>query len=70
MNDQSKLVVSLAPHFKSTNSVKKMMYGVIIALLPALAAGILVFGVGAIKVILTAVLSCVVFEFLIQKYNA
>jgi electron transport complex protein RnfD len=44
------------------------MYGVILALLPALAASIYYFGIGAIVVTAVAILSCVLFEYLIQKF--
>jgi len=44
------------------------MYGVVIALLPALAASIYYFGPGAIIVTLTSVLSCVAVEYLIQRF--
>jgi electron transport complex protein RnfD len=44
------------------------MYGVVIALLPALAASIYYFGMGAIIVTLTSVLSCVAVEYLIQRF--
>ncbi|MFO8001175.1 MAG: RnfABCDGE type electron transport complex subunit D [Marinilabilia sp.] len=63
-----KLVVSPSPHIHGGDSVEKNMYGVIIALLPALAASIWYFGIGALIVTLTAVVSCVLFEWLIQKY--
>ncbi|MGM0375243.1 MAG: RnfABCDGE type electron transport complex subunit D [Bacteroidota bacterium] len=63
-----KLVVSPSPHIHGPDSVKKNMYGVVIALLPALAASIWFFGLGAIIVTLTAIASCVLFEWLIQKY--
>ena len=64
----SKFIVSPSPHVHSGDSIQKIMYGVIIALLPALAASVWVFGLGAIIVTLTAVVSCLLFEFLIQKY--
>jgi electron transport complex protein RnfD len=44
------------------------MYGVVIALLPALAASVYYFGTGAIIVTLTSVLSCVAVEYLMQKF--
>jgi electron transport complex protein RnfD len=44
------------------------MYGVIIALIPALAASLWYFGLGALIVSLTAVAACVLFEWIIQKY--
>lgn len=48
--------------------MKKNMYGVVIALLPALAASVCFFGLGALWVILTSVLSCVLIEAAIQKF--
>jgi Na+-translocating ferredoxin:NAD+ oxidoreductase subunit D len=63
-----RLIVSPSPHVHSGDSVKKNMYGVIIALLPALAASLWFFGIGALIVTLTSVLACVVFEHLIQRY--
>jgi len=62
------LTVSPSPHVHSGDSVKKNMYGVIIALLPAFAASLYYFGIGAVIVSLTAVLSCVFFEWAIQKF--
>jgi len=44
------------------------MYGVIIALLPALAVSLFYFGIGSAIVCLTSVLSCVFFEWAITKY--
>jgi len=44
------------------------MWTVVIALLPAFGVSTYVFGIDAIKVTVTAVLSCVLFEFLIQKF--
>lgn len=63
-----KLIVSPSPHIHGGDSVKKNMYGVIIALLPAFVASVWFFGLGSIVVTLTAIISCVVFEYLIQKY--
>ncbi len=64
----NKLFVSPSPHIHSGDSVSKNMYGVIIALMPAFLASVWFFGIGSIVITLTAVLSCVFFEFLIQKY--
>jgi len=44
------------------------MFGVVIALMPALAASVLYFGIGAVIVTATSIISCILFEFLIQKY--
>jgi len=44
------------------------MYGVVIALLPALAVSTFYFGIGMIIITAVSVLSCVLFEYLFQKY--
>ena len=62
------LKVSGSPHVHSGHSVNKLMRMVVIAMLPALAASFYYFGLGAIKVTLVAVLACVFFEWIIQKY--
>ncbi|PKP22779.1 MAG: Na+-transporting NADH:ubiquinone oxidoreductase subunit D [Bacteroidetes bacterium HGW-Bacteroidetes-21] len=62
------LRVSMSPHVHGGNSVKKIMYGVVIAMLPALAVSLFYFGLGALQITLVAVAACVLFEWLIQKY--
>lgn len=62
------LNVSPSPHQQSLETTRKLMYGVVIALVPALAASVYFFGLGAIIVTLTSVLSCVAVEYLIQKF--
>lgn len=62
------LTVSPSPHIHAEDTVHKLMYGVIIALIPALAISFFVFGIGAIYVTLLSVLSCVAVEYLITKY--
>jgi len=62
------LNVSPSPHQQSPETTRKLMYGVVIALAPALAASVYYFGIGAIIVTLTSVLSCVAVEYLIQKF--
>lgn len=64
----SLLTVSGSPHVHANESVKKIMYGVLLSLIPAMLVSFYYFGLGAIVVTLTAVVSCVIFEFLIQKY--
>lgn len=62
-----KLIVSHAPHIAGKDSIQRIMLNVIIALLPALLAGCLVFGYRALIVTLICVVSCVVFEGLWQR---
>ncbi len=63
-----KLVISPSPHVHGGDSISKNMNGVIIALLPALAASIWFFGIGALIITLTSIAACMLFEWLISKY--
>ncbi len=62
------ITVSPSPHVYQDTSVRRLMLDVVIALLPALLFSIYFFGMGAIIVTLVSILSCVGFEYLIQKY--
>ena len=62
------ITVSPSPHEYARESIPKLMYGVLIALIPAFLVSVYIFGIGALIVTLTAMVSCLVFEFLIQKY--
>lgn len=64
----SKLIVSLSPHIHGHDSIERNMYGVIIALLPALLVSFYYFGIGAAIVCLTSVVACVFFEWVINRY--
>lgn len=64
----NKLIVAPAPHVHSGDSVRKNMLNVIIALIPAYLVSLYFFGLGAFIVSATAVVSCVVFEYLIQRF--
>ena len=63
-----KPIISLSPHVHGGDSVQKNMYGVCIALVPALLASLWFFGLGAAIVLATSVLSCVFFEWAITKF--
>ena len=62
------IIISASPHVHSDRTSKKLMYDVVIALIPAFLVSIYVFGIGAFIVTSVAVISCIVFEYLIQKY--
>jgi len=68
MSMNHKLVVSLSPHEKGGDSVQKIMWTVALALLPALAAGIWMFGLAALKVTLLTVVFCVGIEYAVQRF--
>jgi len=62
------LTVSPSPHYQSDTNTRKLMCNVLIALLPACIFSIVVFGISALISMLTAVISCVFFEFAINKW--
>lgn len=62
-----KLTVSSAPHITSKDSSRSIMLDVIIALLPALIASTVIFGVDSLILTAVTVASCVAFEFLYEK---
>jgi len=62
------LNISPSPHTYGKETTKKLMYGVVIALIPALITSILYFGIGAVIVTATSVASCIIFEYLIQRF--
>lgn len=64
----SNLIVSLSPHAHGKDTVERNMYGVIIALLPALIVSFIYFGIGSAIVCATSVVACVFFEWVINKY--
>lgn len=60
-------VVSGTPHVRSKESIQSIMRDVIIALVPATAAGIYYFGMKALVLIVAAIVSAVFFELLYEK---
>ncbi len=60
--------VSPSPHAHGKETTRKLMFGVVVALLPALFTSIFYFGWGAIIVTATSVISCLTFEYLIQRF--
>jgi len=63
-----KIIISPSPHIHSGDSIEKNMYGVLIALVPAFLVSLWCFGLGALTVTLVAVASCVLCEYLIQRF--
>lgn len=64
----NKLLVAPAPHVQTAQSTAKIMRDVVIALMPALVVSTVVFGWDVLHVVALSVASCVVFEYLIQKF--
>ena len=67
MSDQA-VIISASPHVHSDRTSKKLMYDVLIALIPAFLVSLYVFGIGALVVTSVAIISCMLFEYVIQKY--
>jgi electron transport complex protein RnfD len=65
---ETKLIISPSPHIHSGDTPGKNMYGVLIALIPAFLVSLYFFGLGALIVTAVSVLSCVLVEYLIQKF--
>ncbi len=62
------LSVSPSPHTYGKESTQKLMLNVILALIPAFLTAVFYFGIGAIIVTVTSITSCLLFEFVIQKF--
>ena len=63
-----RITVSPSPHIHSSESTTKLMRGVLIALIPAFAISLWMFGWGVLIVTGVSVVSCMIFEYLIQKF--
>lgn len=65
---EKKLVVSPSPHIHGSATTSRLMRDVLIALLPAFAVSVVIYGVDSLIVTGVAVASCIVFEYLIQRF--
>jgi len=64
---QEHLLVSASPHIRQDVSVPKVMYGVVIALVPAMIGSIYFYGLRALWITILTVLVCLVTEAVIQR---
>lgn len=64
----NRLTVSLSPHEKGDLSVEKIMWGVVIALMPSFLASVYFFGFHAVRVVVLSVVFCIAVEYLVQKF--
>ena len=62
------ITVSPSPHVFGQQSVKSLMTGVVIALVPAFIMSLYLFGIGAFIVTSISITACVLTEYLIQKF--
>ncbi|MBQ0006354.1 MAG: RnfABCDGE type electron transport complex subunit D [Alistipes sp.] len=62
------LIISPSPHIHSDLTTRRLMRDVLIALFPAMLVSILSYGFSAVRLLMVGVLSCVILEYLIQKF--
>jgi len=60
--------VSGSPHIHGENSTPKIMYGVVVAMIPAMLVSIYYFGLDALRVLVVSAAASLFFEWVIQKY--
>jgi H+/Na+-translocating ferredoxin:NAD+ oxidoreductase subunit D len=60
-------IITTSPHIHSVDSIPRVMYSVVIALVPAMIISILFFGKAAILIYTLSIVSCLVFEAVAQK---
>lgn len=66
---EPELIVSSSPHFLTDESVPKIMHTVIMALFPAMAAGVYFFGLRAVLLIAVCTGTCLITEYAIQRWR-
>lgn len=59
----NKLIVTAAPHITSADTTQKIMQRVCIAMLPALAASVFIYGINSLILTAITVIACVAFEY-------
>lgn len=59
--------IAPGPHIRTTETVESVMYDVVIALIPAFAVGVYVFGIRAFIITAVAVLTCMATEYVCGK---
>lgn len=62
------LTISGSPHVHANESVRKIMYTVFYAMLPAMLVSFYFFGLDAVRIMAVSVTACVLIEYLIQRY--
>ena len=62
MTDNTKVIITASPHVRSPDSTTKIMWSVVISLLPVIASSIYFFGPSALLVIIASVAGCLITE--------
>lgn len=64
----NKLTISLSPHIHAGGSIDRLMWNVVIAMIPALAIAIWTFGLPALTVTVLSVATCLITEWALTRY--
>lgn len=65
--DEMKLIVQAPPHIRSPLTTKKIMFTVVLALIPAASAGVVFFGMRALLHMILSIAAAVLTEFVLQR---
>lgn len=65
---EAPIIVSASPHVHSDRTARRLMYDVVLALVPAFLVCLYLFGLSALLTMATAIISCLAFEAIIQRY--
>ena len=65
--DDRQLILSSSPHIHSEESIPRIMYGVVVALIPAMFMGVYLFGFRALVVVLVSVVAGMATEAITQR---
>ncbi len=65
--ENARLIVSYPPYIRNDENIEKIMYTVVLALLPAVAVSVRFFGFRALNVVFVCVASSMFFEYLVNK---
>jgi len=65
--DEIKLIVQAPPHIRSPLTTKKIMFTVVLALIPAASAGVVFFGMRALLHMILSIAAAVLTEFVLQR---
>lgn len=66
---RNNLIVSSSPHIHKKESIQRIMWTVVISLIPAGVAGVIIFGLAALWVTLVAVIAAVLTELILQVWS-
>ena len=66
---KDKLIVNVSPHLHKDESVSKIMWTVVISLIPAGVAGVFIFGLSALSVIILGVVTALITEWIMQLFT-